>query len=263
MFKNYLKIAIRQLLKNKSFSIINISGLAIGMGVVILILLWIQSEVSYDNFHTKKDRIYELWNRGVYSNNLECWNTTPMVAAKALRHDIPEIETAVRVNWPSEYLVTVGDKKIKILGTAIDKEFLDVFTFPMIKGDAKNVLSNGNSIVLTQKTAEKIFGEKDPIGQIININNKDNLTVTGIISNPPSNTRFDFECLVSWDFLTKEEKEDSEWGNNSTRTYVMLKDHASFESAQSKVLTIRKKYQDEKDAFDMFFISYEPMEITF
>src|SRR3954468_7781399 len=97
MIKNYFKIALRQLLKNKGFSIINISGLAIGMGTVMLILLWIQSEVCYDNFHVKKDRIYELWNRAVYSGKLECWNTTPMIAAKSLKHDIPEIETAIRV----------------------------------------------------------------------------------------------------------------------------------------------------------------------
>src|SRR5215218_9839081 len=99
MFKNYLKITFRNLLRSKGFSIINISGLAIGMASAILILLWIQNEVSYDQFHEKKDRIYEAWNRASFSGKLQCWSTTPKVLARTLERDIPEVEQATRVNW--------------------------------------------------------------------------------------------------------------------------------------------------------------------
>ena len=99
MIKNFFKIAWRNLLKNKGFSFINISGLAIGMAAATLIMLWIKNELSYDQFHEKKDRIYEAWNRAEFSGKLQCWNTTPKILARTIEKDIPEIERSVRVNW--------------------------------------------------------------------------------------------------------------------------------------------------------------------
>src|SRR5436190_10565618 len=111
MIKNYLKIAFRNLLRNKAFSIINISGLAIGMASAMLILLWIQNEVSYDQFHQKKDRIYEAWNKAHFSGKLQCWSTTPKVLARTLEKDLPEVEHAVRTNWGSNFLFSIGEKR--------------------------------------------------------------------------------------------------------------------------------------------------------
>jgi len=252
MIKNYLKIAFRQLLKNKSFSAINILGLAIGMGSVILIALWMQNELSYDNFHKKRERIYELWNRAEYSGNLECWNTTPMVAAKTLPHDIPEIEKMARVNWSGDWLFDTGTKQLHLKGNVVDKEFLDVFSFPLLQGDPKTALANGTCIVLTEKAARKLFGHTDVIGKALRVDNKENLVVTAIISDPPDNTRFDFEYLIGWQYLLVGGKEDERWGNNNMRNYVLLRENASFETAQSKVKNIRQKYQDKEDAFEMF-----------
>lgn len=260
MLKNYFKIAVRQLARHKGFTAINISGLAIGMGAVILILLWIRSEVSYDNFHAKRGRIYELWNRGVYSGNLECWNTTPKVAAKALMQDIPEVEKVVRVDWPRSELFTIGDKKITIRGNFVDKTFLDVFDFPVLQGNAKTMLSDASSIVLTENAAQKFFGSTDVIGKTVKLGIKNNLTVTGILSDPPKNTRFNFEYLIGWDYLLKESedgKEDEQWGNNSTRNYILLKENASLASAQDRVKHLRKKYEEDKDMLEMFLY---PME---
>ncbi|HMI63590.1 MAG TPA: ABC transporter permease, partial [Puia sp.] len=128
MLKNYLKVAFRNLWKNKGFSFINITGLAIGMASAILILLWIQNEVSYEGFHEKKDRIYEAWNRSVFSGKLNCWNTTPKVLASALQRNLPEVEHAVRVNWSSKHLFGVGDKRMTVTGNVVDSIFLQVFT---------------------------------------------------------------------------------------------------------------------------------------
>ena len=112
MIRNYLKIAFRNLKRNKGFSFINILGLAIGMASAMLILLWIQHEMSYDRFHENKDRIYEAWNRSVFSGKLQCWNTTPKVLASAIQRDIPEVETTTRVNWATDRLFKVGDKSL-------------------------------------------------------------------------------------------------------------------------------------------------------
>jgi len=124
MLKNCLKVAFRNLWKNKGFSFINITGLAVGMASAILILLWIQNEVSYDQFHEKKDRIYEAWNRAEFSGKLNCWNTTPKVLASALQRDLPEIEHTTRVNWPSHFLFSIGDKRLTVEGNIVDSVFL-------------------------------------------------------------------------------------------------------------------------------------------
>src|SRR3712207_1322362 len=140
MFWNYFKIAVRNLLRNKAFSAINISGLAIGMASAILILLWIQNEVSYDQFHEKRDRIYEAWNRAHFSGKLQAWNTTPKILASTLQRDLPEVEQALRVNWPSEHLFSIGEKRLSVRGNMVDSNFLQVFSFPLLKGNPATAL---------------------------------------------------------------------------------------------------------------------------
>ncbi len=252
MFKNYLKIAFRNLLRNKAFSVINISGLAIGMASAILILLWIQNEVSYDQFHEKKDRIYEAWNRAEFSGKLQAWNTTPKVLARTLEKDIPEVEQAVRVNWPSDYLFSVGEKRLTVRGNAVDSNFLQVFSFPLVKGNPKAALMDMHSIVLTEKLAKKIFGEEDPMGKTIKLDNKDNFTVTGIAKDLPNNTRFNFEYLLPWSYLRYRGEDDENWGNNSTRTYVLLKPNVSLASVVPKVKVIKQRYATDEPKWEMF-----------
>ena len=251
MIKNYLKVAFRNLLRKKGFSLINILGLAIGMASAILIFLWIQNEVSYDQFHPKKERIYEAWNRASFSGELNCWNTTPKVLARTLEHDLPEVEHAARVN-NSNYLFSVGDKRITSRGCTVDSGFLQVFTFPMLKGNRITALNDMHSIVLTEKFAKKLFGEDDAMGKIIKLDNKDNFTVTGIIKDLPDNTRFEFEYLLPWSYLRYLGNDDENWGNNSTRTYVLLKPSASFASANAKIKTIKQKYSKDEPEWEMF-----------
>jgi putative ABC transport system permease protein len=150
MFRNYLKVAFRNLWKNKGFSFINIVGLAIGMASAVLILLWMQNEVSYDDFHQKRDRIYEMWNRAEFSGAVHSWNTTPRVLAAAMQRDLPEVEHTVRVDWAGQHLFSVGDKRLMIRGSAVDSDFLQVFSFPMVQGDKNTALNDGHSIVVTQ-----------------------------------------------------------------------------------------------------------------
>src|SRR5215203_6658852 len=245
MITNFFKIAWRNLLRNKSFSIINISGLAIGMAAATLIFLWIQNEKSYDQFHPKKARIYEAWNKAQFSGKLQSWNTTPKILARTVEKDIPEIERAVRVNWQSRFLFSIGEKRLSLPGNIVDTGFLQMFSFPLIKGDPQTALNNGYSIVLTQTLAKKIYGDEDPMGKIIKIDNKDNFTVTGILKDLPNNTRFSFEYLLPWEYLRKNGGDDSSWGNNSTRTYVLLKENTSLTAANEKIRKLKVKYYKE------------------
>lgn len=254
MIQNFFKVAFRNLLRNKGFSAINITGLAIGMASAILILLWIQNEVSYDQFHANKDRIYEAWNRASFDGKRWCWNTTPKILARTLEHDLPEVERAVRVNWNSNFLFTVGDKKVMKSGSMVDTGFLQMFSFPMIKGNPQTALNDMHSVVLTEKTAKALFGNQDPMGKIIKLENKDNFTVTGVLKDLPNNTRFDFEYLLPWSYLVSRQEDDSNWGNNSTRTYVMLKKNARYATVEPKIKVLKQHYDEEarKDKWEMF-----------
>ena len=252
MLKNYLKVAFRNLWKNRGFSFINITGLAIGMASAILIMLWIQNEVSFDQFHEKKDRIYEAWNRAVFSGKLHCWNTTPKVLASALQRDLPEVEHTTRVNWNSHYLFSIGDKRLTVKGNIVDSSFLQVFTFPLLRGDARTVLNDMYSIVLTETLARKLFGGEDAMGKTIKIDNKDNFTVTGILKDLPKNTRFTFEYLIPWAYLRKTAGYSENWGSNSTRTYVLLKPNTTLASVAPKVRVEKQKYSKEDPHWEMF-----------
>ena len=223
------------------------------MASAILIFLWIQSELTYDRFHEKEDRIYEAWNRAEFSGKLQCWNTTPKILARTVEKDLPEVERAVRVNWPRQFLFSVGDKRLTVGGNMVDTGFLQMFSFPLLKGNAQTALNNGTSIVLTEKLAERIFGDEEAMGKVIKVDNKDYFTVTGILKDLPENTRFKFEYLLPWQYVIQRNEDDSVWGNNSTRTYVLLKENASLASANAKMKGLKPRYDKNEDPkWEMF-----------
>jgi ABC-type antimicrobial peptide transport system permease subunit len=252
MIKNFFKVAFRNLAKNKGFSFINISGLAIGMASAMIILTWIQNEVSYDQFHINKERIYEAWNRAEFSGKLNSWNTTPKILARTLENDLPEVERAVRVDWGSNFLFTVGEKRLTVEGTIVDSGFLKMFSFPLLKGNPETVLNGVHSIVLTESLAKKLFGKEDAMGKVIKIQSKENFTVTGILKDLPTNTRFRFEYLIPWSYKRQMGDDDQNWGNNSTRTYVMLKPNATLASVEPKVKVLKQRYDKDEPKWEMF-----------
>lgn len=252
MIKNFFKIAWRNLLRNKGFSTINILGLAIGMASAMLILLWIMNEVSYDQFHEHKDRIYEAWNKADFNGEVNAWNTTPKVLARTLERDIPEVERAVRVDWQQSYLFSIGDKRLKLTGNIVDSGFLQMFSFPLVQGNPATALMDMHNIVITETMARKLFGTTDAMGKTVKIDNKDNFTVTGILKDLPNNTRFRFEYLLPWSYLRYRGNDDEYWGNNSTRTYVMLKPNTTLAAVAPKVKVIKQKYQPEEPKWEMF-----------
>jgi putative ABC transport system permease protein len=179
------------LLRHKAFSLINIAGLAIGMASAALILLWIQNEVSYDQFHVKKDRLYEVYNRSVINGQLVCWGTTPKILAKTLKKDYPQFEQVSRTT-NSYFLFTVGEKRLEVQGSFADPEFLTMFSFPLINGNKATALNNIKDIVITQKLSKKLFGNDNAMGKTIKIDSNAYFTVTGVLKDLPNNTQFNF-----------------------------------------------------------------------
>jgi putative ABC transport system permease protein len=236
MIRNYFKIALRNLLKNKAFSFINISGLAIGMASALLILLWIQNEVSYDRFHQNKDYIYEAWNRGEFDGKLNCWDNTPKILGLTLKKDYPEIEQMTR-NVRGWFVTSVGDRKFSSEYLIVDPAFLNMFSFPCIRGNLKTALNNVYSIVITEKMAKKMFGDADAMGRQIKIDSN-NFTVTGLLKDLPTNTRFSFEYLLPWEIMKKLKFDDDDWGNNSVNTFVQVRPYTNLSTLNAKIKSI-------------------------
>ena len=245
MLKNFFTIAYRNILRNKSFSVINISGLAIGMASAMLILLWVQNELSYDSFYANSDRLYQSWNRDRGNNGINCWNVTPKVLGPTLKQDYPEIEKATRVNWDEAILLTVGEKKMNITGSMVDPDFLAMFQFPFIRGNMNTALNNPNDIVITQKLSKQLFGNEDPLGKTIRLDNKYDFNVSAVMKDLPNNTEFDFEYLLPWSFMHVRNEDDSSWGNNSTHNFVLLKPNASIASVNSKIQNVIIKHGEK------------------
>jgi hypothetical protein len=193
MIKNYLKIAIRSILRHKAYSIINISGLAIGMASSILILLWVQNELSYDRWHKHAKQIYRI--------NSAADNFSTAVAAagmtQAYQAAMPQIKNTVRLAGPRGGLFTIGEKKFNESRVFyVDSTFLDVFSFPLVAGDVKTALARPDAVVITEDMARKYFGKENPIGKILRKDNHEDVVVTGVLANIPSNSHLQFDMLL-------------------------------------------------------------------
>lgn len=238
MFKNYLKTLLRNIRKNKTYSLINITGLSIGMAAAILILLWIQNEMSIERFHEKGDRLYLMYNRDKDPEGKAwAWPNTPKVMATTLRNDYPEVEDAVRY-WNITFLVTAGEKKLNQRGAFVDSGFLKMFSFPLLQGDKNTALNSNHNIVLTESFATALFGKENAMGKIVRVDSVHNCTVTGVLKDLPNNTRFEFAYLLPWSYVQALGWNDQSWGNNSVRTYTLLKEGALQPVFDNKVKNI-------------------------
>ena len=243
MFKNYFKTAWRNLMKNKVFSLINILGLTIGITVCLMIFLFIMNEFSADDFHRNEKNIYrvmrEFKNEGKASS--VAYLSGPY--APALLNDFKgEIKNAVRVN-PTDNLVTIGNRSFhekKVYD--VDSDFFSLFSFPLLKGNASNVLINPNSVVLTETTAKKYFGSIDnAIGKTITLDKKLPLQVTGIASDVPSHSHLDFDLIVPLENY-KNSGNMTTWINNGMYIYVLLNSHVTQQQVESRFPQFMEKY---------------------
>lgn len=235
MIRNYLKIALRNLLKNKVYSFINITGLALGMACSLMIMLWVQDETAIDAFHSNGPRLYRVMENQFYSGKIETYPSTPGILAQNIVKDIPEIEKASQFLWEEEPLFTIGNTFDKEKGRYVQGDFLSMFSFNLEKGDARTALKRPDGIVISQKLAQKYFPNQDPLGKTIRIDNKNDMMVTGVLKeiSPYSSVKFDF--LMSFDQWLKANQWANEWGNNGPRCYVMLAKNTSLEKVNAKI----------------------------
>jgi len=233
---NYFKIALRKMKRQKGYSFINIVGLAIGMACVFIILLWTQDELSYDRFHSNAKEIYRVLLNPEGTDIYSSYNSGPM--GPALKADYPEIINFTRIfgyaTGPLKYKNQVLNGKV----CGVDNSFFEMFTFPFIKGDSKNCLSEPRSIVLTEKMAARLFHEENPLGKTVGFEwwgTWYDLKVTGVIQDVPSNTHIRFDYLLPFEFVTWSGMTIEDWDVSAYQTYVLLPKNADSSAVQEKI----------------------------
>jgi len=254
MIKNYFKMAWRSLLKQKGFSFINIFGLATGMACSLLIFLFVKDETSYDRFHHDAGQIYRVVKDFVNDDGSRLPDaTTPPALAPAMQKDIPEVAITTRVfpGWGANFLIKYGDKKIsedKLY--RVDSSFFDVFTFPFVHGNAKDAFKEVQSIVLTESSAKRYFGNDNPVGKILQIDRLGNLMVTGVIKDVPHASHFHFDFLISTRKFGG--NIDADWGFYNFYTYAKLKPNSDITAFSKKVQDVYKR--NTTDGTNIFYV---------
>ena len=248
MLVNYFKIAFRTLVKNKKLSLINIFGLALGMACSLLIFLFVADELSYDRFHTDAGSIHRVVKDFINDDGSRIPDaTTPAPLAAAMQKEIPEVESVTRIHphWGGNTLVEYGEKRIyEERVWRVDSSFFDVFSFRFLRGDVHTALSDINSIILTEKMAKRYFGDDDPIGKTLKLNQRDDVTVTAVIEDVPAQSHFHFDFLMSFRRLPR--AIETNWGGYNYYTYVKVRPDTDMKAFEDKIQAVYERNQEER-----------------
>ncbi len=251
MFKNYLKIALRNIKRHKGYSIINMAGLTIGLTAFILIFLYVRYELSYDRFHKNAGDIYRVFmhQKGNVWKGTDMWNIGPPALAAALMEDYPEIINAVRMYQRSSgEVITIGEKNFKVYHVLYaEPEFLEMFSFPLKKGNPKSALKDPTTMLITEKASENYFGSKDPLGQSIAITFPNgeirSFQINGVLENVPDNSHVKFDFLVPFQNLLSNSRTDtSDWRFNFVKTYIQFIPNTDIEEFEKKLISFNEKH---------------------
>jgi putative ABC transport system permease protein len=250
MIRNYIKIALRNIWGNKTFSFINIVGLSVSMSLGLLIILIVKEQYSFDRFHNDSDRIYRVNTRALrVAGGSEDYASVPLPLATVLKNNYSFTEDVVRLNRRLNQDVIYGNIKVPVYGFFADPSFLKVFNFKLEKGNAVTALSSPDGLVLIQEAAKKIFGNEDPIGKTVELKGYGNFTVNGVLEKFPGKTHFDFEVLASFNALPLLEKQNilspslESWTNYySGHIYIKLQKGKKAKDVNTALAAISKKY---------------------
>ncbi|MFC1898705.1 ABC transporter permease, partial [Candidatus Cloacimonadota bacterium] len=258
MIKNHFKIAIRNLIRHKSFSIINIVGLSVGMICFILIGLWIRDELNFDRFNENFTQIYRVGTDSKMGDQEGTGTSTAHPLAPTLMAEIPEIESAARLRGKYEKLVSYRETNIllkKIYYT--DPEIFDIFTIPLISGSKTDILSKPNTVVISLSVAKKIFQNEDAIGKTITFDSKSEFEVVGVTQDLPTNSHWDFEVLIA--YCGSNAAKDMNWFSNSPLTYIKVQPGTDPETLTNKIneMFVRKTDDMFKQMLGVSFAEWE------
>jgi len=264
MFKNYIKITLRNLFRQKLYAVITIFGLSIGMTCCLLIMLYVKQELSYDSHFPNADRVYRAALKTIRSQGASLSAASPAPLGPALAEDYPEIESVTRIYFDSEVLFEYGDKRLFEPNNVIyaDPDFFKVFPFRIIRGDPSHLLDSPDAIVLTASMADKYFGGEDPVGKVLRVNNQSHFMVTGIVEDVPINTHYHFGFVIS--FLAKNEENFGTWlnlwtGVTNLYTYAVLPKDLDAEGFTRRVEDIITRHSGRRPGIERK-IFFQPLK---
>lgn len=244
MYKNYLKVALRNIRQHKGYSLINIVGLAVGIACCILILLWVQDELSFDSFHKNGDNIYRVL-QDVHLDRDVTWAINQGPLGPALQADIPEIVNYTR-GTARGFRIKYNDKRFDEIVEFADPSLFEMFDFPLVKGDPKKALTDPHSIVISEDMAVKYFGSEEPLGKVLNADDQYDFVVTGVMKEVPHNSHLRPQLIIPFVFGRELEYTVDNWGNSQFTTYVMLKKGVSRAAVEKKIA----RFLDDKPTLE-------------
>jgi putative ABC transport system permease protein len=261
MFRNYFIVMVRNLFKNGFYSFINIVGLALGITCSILILLWVADETSFNKFIPKENRLYQVWVSSRFDGKISSWTSVPLPTYEAFKTADSNIARMAVTDWGGEHLITVGENRLLKKGYWVSEEFLEMFEFPLVTGNADQVLDAPPSIVISESTAKALFGDEDPINKVIRLDNEYDLKVSGILKDVPGNSTFQFDFLMPWKFREQNNQwvrdNMTNWGNYSFQVFAELNDPKNQRAVESSVKMMLQEH-GETDTKPEYFLY--PME---
>ncbi len=263
MIKNYLLTSLRNLYKNKLYTLVNLMGLTIGLSCVMLISLWILEQFSYDQFHANNNRIYEILENQYYSDGFVLTTmATPGPLAEKFKNDRPEIVLSSRVTWGDTKLFRVENNIFQERGYYVDPDFLHIFSFPVVAGEGAKALEQPGKILVTEKMAEKYFGHTEVLGETINLDNQQDFQIAGILANPPENSSLSFEFLLPFKEYEKKNEWLESWNNNGIRTFVMTDSEETNLNDEGELKNFLKNSSEQGNA-DLLFLGLSDLYLRF
>lgn len=242
MFKNYLKTIYRNLVKNKIFSFIKIFSLTVGLVAAISIFLWVVDEMSFDKFHANANNIYRVMTNNTYPDGrIETYPATSALLKDAIQAEIPEVDKTTLLSMETNVLIRHGRNSFNEQGLYADSSLFSIFSFSLQKGSRGNPLPDNTSIVISEKLAKKLFGDSDPAGKSVEVDQTHTFTVRGIFADVPQNSTLQFDFVLPFNVFVKENPWTQNWKSGGTQTMVALKPGASLENANAKIARLLKK----------------------
>ncbi|MBB5395057.1 ABC transporter permease [Mucilaginibacter sp. AK015] len=261
MIRNYIKTAWRGLLRNKSQSIINISGLAVGLACGLLILLWVQNEYSTDAFFTGSERLFKVYKSDFYNQTETGSYEMPGILADELKRRYPDIQYATNMGFGETSTFQAGDKIVKMMGNSAGADFFNMFSYRLLAGTAQNALNSPSSIAISRKMAGIFYGSPEQaLGQTIRYQNRKDFKVSAVFDDLPANSSQSFDFLLNWDAFLENNAWAKEMGNNGPHAYVMLRPQASAAAVNNKIARFFDLYWhiDRKTALAYTDLALQP-----
>ncbi|GMQ24324.1 ABC transporter permease [Algoriphagus sp. oki45] len=253
MLKNYLKIAWRNIQRNKGYTFITVVGLGIGMAASILILIWVQFELSVDRYHEHSDRIYAVWRNNHANGEVNSWDYTPAPYVPALKEQYPEVEEATRITEWDPMLISFEANSFYEKLTFTEPGFFKMFRFEVLEGDPIAAMEQPESIVLTESLAQKLFGTTSVLGKTVTIEKQLDFEVRAVVADFPGNSTLQFTGFLPFGKLEQMGWVDDFWGNNSYRSFAMLRAGTSLESFNAKFKSFTADNTEYDDISDFLF----------